>query len=123
MVLKETISSAITRVFEAGKYESVNEAVEADVKDYFLRNYKEQVLKPELRDETITKGVEQAVRHAHDSYRRVIANGDMRLQLFLAKHTDHLEDIPPATPDDQCQARLGRAEMEGADLPHGGSRL
>ena len=98
VVLKETISSAITRAFETGKYESLNEAVEADVKDYFLRNYKEQVLKPELRDATITKGVEQAVRHAHDSYRRVIANGDMRLQLFLAKHTDHLEDIPPSTP-------------------------
>jgi hypothetical protein len=98
VVLKETISSAITRAFETGKYESLNEAVEADVKDYFLRNYKEQVLKPELRDEVITKGVDQAVRHAHDSYRRVIANGDMRLQLFLAKHTDHLEDIPPATP-------------------------
>ena len=97
-MLKETVSSAITRFFEAGKYESINEAIEADVKDYFLRNYKEQVLKPELRDETITKGVEQAVRHAHDSYRRVIANGDMRLQLFLAKHTDHLEDIPAATP-------------------------
>jgi len=98
VVLKETISSAITRFFEAGKYESLTEAIEADVKDYFLKNYKEQVLKPELRDLTITKGVEQSVRHAHDSYRRVIANGDMRLQLFLAKHTSHLEDISPATP-------------------------
>ncbi len=98
VVLKETISSAITRFFEVGKYESLNEAIEADVKDYFLTNYKEQVLKPELRDQTITKGVEQAVRHAHDSYRRVIANGDMRLQLFLAQHTSHLEDIPAATP-------------------------
>jgi hypothetical protein len=98
VVLKETISSAIARFFEVGKYESVTEAVEADVKDYFLTNYKDQVLKPELRDLTITKGVEQAARHAHDSYRRVIANGDMRLQLFLAKHTSHLEDIPAATP-------------------------
>jgi len=98
VVLKETIASAITRGMEAGKYESLNEAIEADVKDYFLRNYQEQVLKPELRDAIITKGVEQAVRHAHDSYRRVIANGDMRLQLFLAKHTDHLEDIPSSTP-------------------------
>ena len=97
MVLKETISSAITRFFETGKYESLSEAIEADVNDYFLTNYKEQVLKPELRDETITKGVEQAVRHAHDSYRRVIANGDMRLQLFLAKHTSHMEDIPATT--------------------------
>jgi hypothetical protein len=98
VVLSETISSTITRFFETGKYESLTEAVEADVKDYFLRNYKEQVLKPEIRDETIAEGVEQAVRHAHDSYRRVIANGDMRLQLFLAKHTSHLEDIPAATP-------------------------
>ena len=98
VVLKETISSAITRFFEAGKYESLNEAIEADVKDYFLVNYKDQVLKPELRDQTVTKGVEQAVRHAHESYRRVIANSDMRLQLFLARNTSHLEDIPPSTP-------------------------
>ena len=98
VVLKESLTSAITRFFEAGKYESITEAIEADVKDYFLRNYKEQVLKPEVRDQTISQGVEQAVRHAHDSYRRVIANGDMRLQLFLAQHTSHLEDIPAATP-------------------------
>jgi hypothetical protein len=98
VVLKESLASAITRFLEVGKYESLTEAVEADVKEYFLKNYKEQVLKPELRDQTITLGVEQAVRHAHDSYRRVIANGDMRLQLFLAKHTSHLEEIPAATP-------------------------
>jgi hypothetical protein len=98
VVLKESLTSAVTRFFETGKYESLTEAIEADVKDYFLRNYKEQVLKPELRDQTITQGVEQSARHAHDSYRRVIANGDMRLQLFLAKHTSHLEDIPAATP-------------------------
>jgi hypothetical protein len=97
VVLKETISSAVTRFFETGKYESLTEAIEADVKEYFLHNYTEQVLKPELRDETITKGVEQAVRHAHDSYRRVIANGDMRLQLFLAKNTSHMQDIPATT--------------------------
>jgi hypothetical protein len=98
IVLKQTIASAINRFFETGKYESLNEAVQADVNDYFLRNYTEQVLKPELRDQTITSGVEEAVRHAHDSYRRVIANGDMRLQLFLAKHTSTMEDIPASTP-------------------------
>ncbi len=98
VVLKESITSAITRFFEVGKYKSLTEAVEADVKDYFLTNYKDQVLKPEVRDQTITQGVEQAVRHAHDSYRRVIANGDMRLQLFLAKHTSQLQDLPASTP-------------------------
>jgi hypothetical protein len=98
VVLKESITSAITRFFEVGKYQSLTEAVEADVDDYFLKNYKDQVLKPEVRDQTIAQGVEQAVRHAHDSYRRVIANGDMRLQLFLAKHTSHLQDLPASTP-------------------------
>jgi hypothetical protein len=98
IVLKEMLSSTLARFIETGKYESLPEAIEADVKDYFLRNYKEQVLKPELRDQVIAKGVEQAARHAHDSYRRVIANGDMRLQLFLTKHTSHLEDVPAATP-------------------------
>jgi hypothetical protein len=98
VVLKESISSAITRFFEVGQYQSLSEAVEADVTDYFMQNYKAQVLKPELRDQTITQGVEQAVRHAHDSYRRVIANNDMRLQLFLAQHTSHLQDIPASTP-------------------------
>ncbi len=98
VVLKESLTSAITRFFQAGSYESLTEAIEADVKDYFLRNYKEQVLKAEVRDQAITQGVEQAVRHAHGSYRRVIANGDMRLQLFLAQHTSHLEDIPASTP-------------------------
>ena len=97
VVLKETIASAVSRFFETGKYESLSEAIEVDVNEYFLRNYTDQVLKPELRDDTITKGVEQAVRHAHDSYRRVIANGDMRLQLFLAKHTSHMKDIPATT--------------------------
>jgi hypothetical protein len=98
VVLKESLTSAITRFFEVGKYESLTEVVEADVKDYFLRNYKEQVLKPELRDQVIIQGVEQSVRHAHDSYRRVIANSDMRLQLFLSKHTSHMQDIPASAP-------------------------
>ncbi len=97
VVLKETIASAVSRVLETGKYESLSEAIEADVDEYFRSNYTEQVLKPELRDQTITKGVEQGVRHAHDSYRRVIANGDMRLQLFLAQHTSTMEDVPPTT--------------------------
>ena len=98
VVLKESLGSAVTRFFEAGRYQSLSDAVEADLKDYFLKHYKEQVLRPELRDGGISQGVEQAARHAHDSYRRVIANGDMRLQLFLAKHTQHLEEVPSSTP-------------------------
>ena len=94
IVLKETLTSAATRFVQTGEYESLREAVERDLKDYFMRHYKDQVLKPELRDQKITEGLETLVRRGHDNYRRVIANGDMRLQLFLAKHTRHLSDIP-----------------------------
>jgi hypothetical protein len=94
IVLKETLTSAATRFVQTGEYERLSEAVERDLKDYFMRHYKEQVLKPEVRDEKITQGLETLVRRGHENYRRVIANGDMRLQLFLAKHTQHLADIP-----------------------------
>ncbi len=98
VVLKETLTSAATRFFQAGGYESLSEAVEHDINDYFMRQYKAQVLKPELRDARITAGLEDAVRQAHDSYRRVIANSDMRLQLFLAQHTQRLRDVPADQP-------------------------
>lgn len=98
IVLKQTIMSAITRAFQAGKYQTLNEAIQSDVQDYFLQNYKEQVLKPELRDPVIAQGVEEAVRHAHDSYVRVIANSSLRLQLFLARNTQELKQLPPDMP-------------------------
>lgn len=94
VVLKETLTSAATRFAEVGEYESLAEAVERDVKDYFMRHYNAQVLKPEVRDQVITDQLETAVRRAHESYRRVIVNGDMRLQLFLANNTRHLDDVP-----------------------------
>ena len=97
IVLKETLTSAANRFVETGAYENLSEAVERDVKDYFMRHYKAQVLKPELRDRQIARGLEDAVRDAHESYRRVIANGDMRLQLYLARHTRHLADVPADT--------------------------
>ncbi len=94
IVLKETLTSAANRFVQTGEYESLSEAVERDLKDYFMRHYKDQVLKPEVRDQKITQGLETLVRRGHENYRRVIANGDMRLQLFLAQHTRHLADIP-----------------------------
>ena len=95
VVLKETVSSAANRFFKMGEYESLKVAVQRDVKDYFMKHYLAQVLKPEQRDHVITAGLETSVRLAHDGYRRVIALGDKRLQDFLTQHTAHLEDIKP----------------------------
>ena len=94
IVLKETLTSAANRAIEAGEYETLSEAVERDVKEYFMRHYQAQVLKPKQRDRKISAGLEASVRRAHESYRRVIANGDLRLQLFLARNTRHLEEVP-----------------------------
>ncbi len=95
VVLKDTLNSTFTQLVQTGKYENLSEAVERDVKDYFMRHYQEQVLKPEMRDGPVSSGLETAARRAHENYRRVIANSDMRLQLFLAEHTQHLANVPP----------------------------
>lgn len=94
VVLKETFTSVASRLAQTGEYESLTEAVERDLKDYFMRHYTAQVLKPETRDQLIAAELERATRRAHESYRRVIANGDMRLQLFLARHTKQLDEVP-----------------------------
>ena len=84
IVLKESLTSAATRFVEAGEYESLGEAVERDLKDYFMRHYMDsRCLNPTCATTKITDGLEVLVRRSHESYRRVIANGDMRLQLFL----------------------------------------
>lgn len=94
IVLKDTLNSTFTQLVQTGKYENLSEAVERDVKDYFMRHYQEQVLKPEMRDGTVSSGLETAARRAHENYRRAIANSDMRLQLFITEHTQHLADVP-----------------------------
>lgn len=86
VILKETLTSTITRFFQTGKYRSLREAVEQDVQDYFMKNYMQRVLKPELRDPLITRGLEQVVRAAHENYIRVMTQNDLRLELFLARH-------------------------------------
>ncbi len=94
VILKEAMKSTANRVLQTGKYESLREAVERDVKDYFLKNYKERVLKPESRDQIIAMKMEMLVRRAHERYKRAITRSDQRLQAFLVTHTRVLEDIP-----------------------------
>lgn len=62
-----------------------------EIEAYFIRHYRLFVLKPEIRDAVIARGLEAAVKRAHASYLRVVANVDLRLQLFLARHTELLD--------------------------------
>ena len=103
VILKEAIKSSATRFAQLGQYESLKEAVERDVKDYFLKNYNERVLKPETRDKIIALKMEALVLRAHARYRRAIVRSDQQLQSFLSAHTKVLE----AFPSDQKVIELG----------------
>ncbi len=94
VILKEAIKSSATRFAQLGQYESLKEAVERDVKDYFLTNYNGRVLKPETRDRIIAMKMEALVLRAHARYRLAIVRSDQQLQSFLAAHTKVLEKFP-----------------------------
>ncbi len=98
VVLKEALVSTMTRVVQLGSFETLPTAVERDLQDYFKRHYSEQVLRPEHRDALIARAFEQAARRAHERWREVVAQEDLRLQLFLAQHTEHLEQAESAAP-------------------------
>ncbi|MCP4934051.1 MAG: hypothetical protein GY927_07545 [bacterium] len=94
VILKEAIKSSATRFVQLGQYESLKEAVERDVKEYFLKNYSERVLKPEIRDKIIALQMEALVLRAHARYRQAIVRSDQKLQSFLSAHTKVLEEFP-----------------------------
>jgi hypothetical protein len=94
VLLSEAMSSTATRLVEVGEVEPLHVAVSRDLKDYFLRHYTEQVLKPALRDRVISAGFESAARDAHDRYLAAIAEGDLRVQLFLAREGRTLSARP-----------------------------
>lgn len=94
IILKEAISSTTSRMIKLGEYESLRTAIERDMKDYFMRHYKEQVLKPEQRDEIITKGIEKLVRAAHQKYKTVMVEQDQKMRAFIAANTTYLEKVP-----------------------------
>jgi hypothetical protein len=94
VLLSEAMSSTATRLVEVGEVEPLHVAVSRDLKDYFLRHYTDQVLKPALRDRTISTGFESAARDAHDRYLAAIAEGDLRVQLFLAREGRALSARP-----------------------------
>ena len=101
-MLGESLFAAATRALEPGDTEPLRVAVERDVATYLMRHYKAQVLRSEFRDPLVSKGFEAAARGAHDGFRSAVAAESEALQLFLARHTRHLEDLD----GDLADARL-----------------
>lgn len=98
IILKEAISSTTSRLIKLGEYESLRTAIERDMNDYFMDHYKEQVLKPEQRDEIITAGIEKLVRRAHEKYKATMAAQDEKMRAFIAANTTYLETVPADKP-------------------------
>lgn len=94
VILKETLSSTTSRLIKLGEYESLRTAVERDMKDYFMRHYKEQVLKPEQRNVLIVDGIEKIARNEHQLYIQAMANQDRKMRRFLEQNTTYLKTLP-----------------------------
>lgn len=90
ILLKETVLSSAHRTLSSGS-ETWREAVERDISDYFMRHFTEQVLQPERREPLVEDGVRNTLEHAHSSFLRAVSDYDLRLQLFLQKHTTHFD--------------------------------
>ena len=97
VILKESLSSTTTRLVKLGEYESLRTAVERDLKDYFMKNYQQQVLKPQERDAKIVTGIETIMREAHQAYLVMMSEQDKKMRDFIAAHTTYLEPIPADT--------------------------
>ena len=59
-----------------------------------MRHYEQFVLKAELRNGPIERGIDALFHHAHDNYRAMTKQLDLKQKLFLAQHTRHMEDLP-----------------------------
>jgi hypothetical protein len=59
-----------------------------------MAEYEARVLRPQMREPIVARAFEEAVRRAHERWLGVLAEEDLRLRLFLAEHTRHLEPLP-----------------------------
>ena len=95
VLLKEAVSAAIDDLVGANA-ETLEEAVENSIAEYLMRHYEAFVLRPEFRDPILRRQVGRILARTHERYLRFVANQDLRLQLFLARRTTHLEAIEGA---------------------------
>ena len=94
VVLGRAVASTTTRLARIGAYEPLTVGVERDLQDYFMDHYLARVLRPEQREPRIARGFEEAARRAHGRWLEVLAEQELRLRLFLAEHTRHLDPLP-----------------------------
>lgn len=97
VVLGKAIASTTSRLARVGAYEPLEVGVERDLQDYFMAAYQSRVLRPEEREPIVARAFDAAARRAHERWLGVLAEEDLRLRLFLAEHTRHLDPLPADT--------------------------
>lgn len=89
-LLWQGVSSTVTRLGEV-RVETLREAVQRDITDYFMQHFTAQVLRPEFRDPLLQQGIRRALTSAHERYVAAVRAQHLELQLFLARQTTHLD--------------------------------
>jgi len=75
----------------------ITDAARHAVEAYLLRHYQDIVLKPGLRDQMITNGIDAVLRNAHERYLAAVAGLDDDMQRFLSEKTHNAEEIAPGS--------------------------
>jgi hypothetical protein len=120
VILKEAIAGAIDEALSLSlSLDKVREASRHAVEGYFIRNFSERLLKPELRNPIIDQGIEQIIADAHTEMQLTIASLDHRVQQFIAENSNYTEVIDPAQAVDiklDWDAAKWKAPVSNVDL-------
>lgn len=94
ILLKEALVAAVTELPKGVSKERTEEAVRNTLTEYLMRHYEEFILKPELRNGPIERGLTAVFKRAHEQYLSMMKQLDLKRQLFIKQHTRHMEDLP-----------------------------
>ncbi len=95
--LYEAVSGAVQEAARLSfSRTQISDAARAAVEAYLLRHYQELVLKPELRDASLSAGVRDVLARAHDGYAGAVARLDDGMQHFLSEKTRSVEELDPS---------------------------
>ena len=93
-LLWEALTSTVRHLGDG----DVKERVAADLERLLRQHYELRVLKPEITDPRLQQLYRDTLEQARQSYLRVLATMQADFQVFVARHTTHLDpDKPPAT--------------------------
>ncbi len=93
ILLKESLVTAVSELPKSVSREKIGEAVRHTLTEYLMRHYEQFVLKPEIRNGPIERGLNAVFTRAHERYRSMLKQLDLKRQVFIAQHSRHMENL------------------------------